>query len=683
MLENHINIHVIGTVSAGKSTFINTLFANYITPVSLKKCTMNPQSYKEPLPQINEIEQKEEIDNIYNNNIKTNKKLYENGIDEIIPNIYDVNLFNNLFDNDREFRINITDFPGINDSTTKNKYSDYITKNSLDIDIIIMIIDITSGLNTSDELDILDMIQTHIIKKNADNLINTKLIILINKCDDLMNNNLNNTEHEALLEQINKVIQEKKINCNIIPISCKNILINMLLLENFEKLNNLDINYVGSSYFGNIYWNKLTNEQKIERLQDYVKNNKEEIFNNIDNNGFNNFKKVINSVINDNLIDLKKNQEFRLLLPKIILFCSDCQGLLLKIINYEENKNEDLEKYIIDYNFPLFQPLEKYFSETIWNLIKDNPNENGSTLFLKNLELIFNTFRQQIENIKDCVKPLLFLIIEKIGKVFTILNIKDINHIKNIYDYCPSNNYIESYYNYIKILLNDNKGIIYDKIKYFKYIKIHYKMIDMTCFYDNYIRQVILWSKNFKLLLKNNFDFIDNLFECLTLSNDCHSSIYVLYWIYHIYYQCICDDSIRISDLSYKKIYLLNELYNKKLDYKINTQKNILQYDVRCNFLRKIKYIINILFTLKSSELLDAKTCSYKTNLKNIAIIHNSYDDDDDQYFDILDYSASVYSEGDYKEEYIKNNLGKFPSLFELKMVDNFLIKNVNNIIKL
>jgi len=650
MLENHINIHVIGTVSAGKSTFINTLFANYITPVSLKKCTMNPQSYKEPLFLKNEIEQKEEINDIYVNNIKTNKNLYENGINEIIPNVYDVDLFNNLFDNDRQFRINITDFPGINDSTTKNKYSDYITKNSLDIDIIIMIIDITSGLNTSDELDILDMIQTHIIKKNSDNLINTKLIILINKCDDLMNNNLNNTEHEALFEQINKVIQEKQIICNIIPISCKNILINMLLLENFEKLNNLDINYVGSSYFGNIYWNKLTHDQKRERLQDYVKNNKEEIFNNIDNNGFNKFKTVLNNVINDNLIDLKKNQEIRLLQPKIMQFCDDCEKLLLKIINYEENNNEHLEKYIIDYNFSISQPLEKYFSGTIWELIKDNPNENSSTLFLKHIELVFNTFRQKIETIKDCVKPLLFLIIKKINDVFDILN------FNKKHDYQPSNNYIESYNNYIIKLLEDAKGNIYDKIKYFKYTNIYYE-ISGSHNYVNSISKIIIPSNNFKSLLDNNFDFIDDLFNCLDLVNNYYNT-FILYRIYDIYYKYIYNRNLFISQLSYTKIYLLNELYNKKLDTMLYT-KFIRSYSKE--YLRKIKYIINILFNLKVNE-------SIKDTIDGRKYLEQIDTTTDEIYFKILDYDEPhlrVFG------EILINNLNRIPSLFELKLINN------------
>ena len=50
--RNEINIAIIGTVSAGKSTLMNTLFTNQYSDMKIKRTTMQPQVYYE----VNDLE---------------------------------------------------------------------------------------------------------------------------------------------------------------------------------------------------------------------------------------------------------------------------------------------------------------------------------------------------------------------------------------------------------------------------------------------------------------------------------------------------------------------------------------------------------------------------------------------------------------------------------------------------
>lgn len=92
---------------------------------------------------------------------------------------------------------------------------------------------INSGLNTSDESDILDFIIDIIIKNKDAYSIDTRLCILINKCDDMMIENdtlsINDEELREIFIQANNIIQTRIGNIDekyglaktpILPIYC-------------------------------------------------------------------------------------------------------------------------------------------------------------------------------------------------------------------------------------------------------------------------------------------------------------------------------------------------------------------------------------------------------------------------------------------------------------------------------
>ena len=45
--RNQVNIAILGAVSAGKSTLLNTIFANTYSECKIKRTTMTPQIYLE------------------------------------------------------------------------------------------------------------------------------------------------------------------------------------------------------------------------------------------------------------------------------------------------------------------------------------------------------------------------------------------------------------------------------------------------------------------------------------------------------------------------------------------------------------------------------------------------------------------------------------------------------------
>src|SRR5207244_4040064 len=82
-------------------------------------------------------------------------------------------------------RLAIHDLPGLNDSKTSSVYHQYVTEHFHQYDIILFIVDIVSGLNTNDEKNILKLIIDG-IKKNKDTYgVETEVIVILNKCDEM------------------------------------------------------------------------------------------------------------------------------------------------------------------------------------------------------------------------------------------------------------------------------------------------------------------------------------------------------------------------------------------------------------------------------------------------------------------------------------------------------------------
>ena len=186
-MTDHINIAIIGTVSAGKSTFTNALFIEQCSDMKIKRTPALPQIYVESSVKLSSKSKRAILDR----NIAMNTKLMSDtegdakltieNVEEITYNVPKLKNFVSVDD----VGFTIHDIPGINDSSSKAVYYDYVRREFHRYDIVMMIVDINSAFNTSDEVEILEMILTEIKNNKSKTGIGTQLMILFNKADDM------------------------------------------------------------------------------------------------------------------------------------------------------------------------------------------------------------------------------------------------------------------------------------------------------------------------------------------------------------------------------------------------------------------------------------------------------------------------------------------------------------------
>jgi GTPase Era involved in 16S rRNA processing len=181
--RNSIRVALIGCVSSGKSTLLNAICVKEYEDMKRKRTTMLPTVYKTT----NNTTYPLDAEKIKERNRTLNETFYgcddktqltkENCIlqDIMIPEI------NNFIDVPDGIYLDIYDIPGLNDSTTKDIYFEWIRTNFHEFDVIINVVSIENGCNTSDEKDILTLIGSCLHAKSTETL----FLTAINKCDDM------------------------------------------------------------------------------------------------------------------------------------------------------------------------------------------------------------------------------------------------------------------------------------------------------------------------------------------------------------------------------------------------------------------------------------------------------------------------------------------------------------------
>ena len=180
-MEESITMAILGPVSTGKSTLLNSLFCDTLSEMKRKRTTMLPQIYTMSNNQITDS-----IENIYSKNKESNEQIFNSrmentfNITDFKELIYHVKPLKDFISLDKKYTYSILDMPGLNDQNS-DLYYDYIRKISKRIDIYIILYDVQSSLNTTDEVKILSFI-TELIKENEHGYLN----IVINKCNDFI-----------------------------------------------------------------------------------------------------------------------------------------------------------------------------------------------------------------------------------------------------------------------------------------------------------------------------------------------------------------------------------------------------------------------------------------------------------------------------------------------------------------
>ena len=198
----------------------------------------------------------------------------------------------------------IYDIPGLNDGATKSIFYDYINNNFYKFDIIIFNIDIMSGLNTTDELDIINLIKSNINKIKTTYNRDIRLVVICNKCDNLYLNDKkelisSSSEIEDMFSQVKKIIVKNfGESVPILKYSASNTYIYRCAKmkgSDFcpELVDKAYIDRMGIDMFGRISWTRQSDGKTLKELWSLVsKSLSENIEDSLNLSGFNNLRTI-------------------------------------------------------------------------------------------------------------------------------------------------------------------------------------------------------------------------------------------------------------------------------------------------------------------------------------------------------------------------------------------------------
>ena len=314
--RNSIRVALVGCVSSGKSTLLNAICVNEYEDMKRKRTTMLPSVYKTTTKTIHR--NKSEKERIKQKNIELNKKFYTCGDEgatvvltqencELQENM--IPIIENFVDLPNDVFLDIYDIPGLNDSTTKDIYFQWVKDNFHEFDVIINVVNIEGGMNTSDEKDILNLITGCIHNESTTNNREVLFLTVVNKCDDMEMNEgkptLVDGEDIQLFEQVinttKNVVKEKYGNkiCTygFAPITARDTFIYRMLHHNSNvELDMTLINKFGLNELGKKKWNTKSSTEKRKFIREYF-SEEVDIEDTLKLTGYTNFRHKMNSYL--------------------------------------------------------------------------------------------------------------------------------------------------------------------------------------------------------------------------------------------------------------------------------------------------------------------------------------------------------------------------------------------------
>jgi predicted GTPase len=598
IIQPTINFGIIGCVSSGKSTLLNSLFCDTYSDMKIKRTTMIPQVYQcDPKIQKNKTYAKE----IRKQNEEINKKIIEQTenktaltIQDCYEIVYKVPPINNFIKLPPNINVAIFDIPGLNDSQTKNTYFEYLNQNFYKFDYILFVIDIQSALNTSDEMDILHLIKNNIldIKKKYNKDI--KLLVICNKCDNMeLNKNgileMDEPELEEMYEQIIKTLKNELsiINYDIIKYSAEDTYVYRLLTEG-HSLDQKYIDRLGINELGKIKWKELKTNSSINELV-----------------------KILKDLIN--IDERLKNTGYAGLIDKINKGIDTSSTILLNKVNIIEEiilkKEQDLTKVNI-----LFDSIYKYVKEiqSFEKTIDINSILNSIKLFWHNIlftKFLFDTI--DITNHTDIKKNYYETLIKQ-QETYKGIEFKSFveSYINKETDYFVLNldTIINDTYSFDKIIdtfqniyNNNNKKLPIDKLMKSIYkipiYDIHNLIVSLTeLFFIDYEETCTIYMnyyKNYKNYYDNSYTQIRHIGLC---------SLHNMYIKEYISTNNINYNILSIIVNHYNIIYRSRNTDITNFDY---TDKN-LEKEIE-SFLKPFKIFINYMNNPEFQAFLDLK----------------------------------------------------------------------------
>lgn len=316
-----LNIGIFGCVSVGKSTFLNAIAGQQYSDAEIKKTTLVPQVYTEADGEPTNAVIVRSKNREANEKVLRELELNEFNVGKCQPIYHQIDKICDLFDQsiiDPNIKINIFDVPGLNDSSSKDVYFEWVKQNIKKFDVIIFMTDITRGLNSSDETEVLHLLMESMAKTKA------RMICLMNKCDDIYFDKdasdliFEETGQESIYLQANNILADIAKShgfCQgsdrftaFLPISSENCFIYRALIKN--PTCELDQNYQNrlcKNECGANKWKNLNNYEKQEMLKNIVFELQNTYESKILDTGYLEVKDIIQKTIIHNKIEFLMN----------------------------------------------------------------------------------------------------------------------------------------------------------------------------------------------------------------------------------------------------------------------------------------------------------------------------------------------------------------------------------------
>ena len=300
----NIHIAILGPVSAGKTTLLNSLFSDTYSDMKRKKTTMLPQIYQthingKDLDTAETIFKKNKESNDAILKLREENKYTQKDFIELTYNVNSIRDFLKIPDDKATY--SILDMPGLNCGGGNDMYYNYIKQISHKIDIYILVFDVNSGLNTTDEVKILQVVQEE-ITKNSHGYVH----ILINKCDEVeyqKDNKFTFTDDEiedlykTCEETAQKYLKDIRNKITISPLCSSQLYIYRGAINNMDTLDEKQISNLIKNEAGNAELKKLnTIELKKKFLSGLIKDKKSTMLNDwMKDTGYCLFKKSLSN----------------------------------------------------------------------------------------------------------------------------------------------------------------------------------------------------------------------------------------------------------------------------------------------------------------------------------------------------------------------------------------------------
>jgi GTP-binding protein EngB required for normal cell division len=362
--HNNIHIAILGPVSAGKSTYLNALFSDTFSDMKRKKTTMLPQIYQTTTNKaiINTTEEIYKMNHDSNEHIlklREENKYTQADFKELTYNVLPIPDFIKLPDKTATY--SILDMPGLNCGGGDNMYFNYIQQISKDIDIYILVFDINSGLNTTDEINILQMIAKE-IEKNKHGYVH----IIINKCDDVEYDNdgvsfkFTDDELQELydrcVETANKYMTDSRGKISMSPLCSSDLYVFRGIKNNINSIDEKHLDKIIMNECGKRELTKLdTIELKRKYILGLIKEKQSTMYNDwMKDTGYHLFQTNLNDMLRtSNYIKIVEHHiliKLLDILAKPITDFDDISNKMIELNNSIQQLSSVVKKYVIPDN---------------------------------------------------------------------------------------------------------------------------------------------------------------------------------------------------------------------------------------------------------------------------------------------------------------------------------------------